>query len=382
MTPCPVFRVPSPVSRRRASGGPFAAGCLSLLLLWGCGRPPEGIVAAAEVRAPAILVSEIESVDEFQKLVDCTVEFRNLGGAAGKIALVGTGCSCYGVSLNGEAVEKRQPLSLPSGETLVFQIGASPSLNQASREFTATFAVHPRADEPGYQHQVVCRLNIYEDLRLSPEALTIERRSPEPTTDRRTLRIEHVFRSSDGESGPPSFPRLPEFCQVVGVEARGPAEKLEDDLWRRTWEASLELETPAVESNAPLRAPFTVQAEVGARQRTSFGAGQIVVRSAQPIAFPSRVHFGKLAPAESRQRRILVASTDASPFTLQCDPDLLPAGVRIELPDQAALRHWVQLTVTPAEEGAFAESIALRTDHPLLSALSIELQGLVAGPGN
>jgi hypothetical protein len=333
-----------------------------------------------DVRARSLLVSEILAAQDRAQVVDCPIRVINKSGLEGNVTLLATGCSCYGVSFNGRKLNLGETVAVPPRGEVSLKIDPNPGDSQSDREYTARVSV-PLRGQP-HEVNVRCRLSIYQDLRITPNAVTFEAGRGESIRDSHKLLVEHVYRGSPDQAWELNAPDLPAYARLSRLQPRGPVEHLEDDLCRQTWEAALDVELPAGAEVPELPVPFRITAKNPAGDAVSAGAGQLIVHVRRAVIYPARIHFGKLSVGEPRQRRILVSSTDDVPFTLRVDPRQTPSFLEIQTDGESASQHWVELTATLPVPGAFAEWITLLTDRSEEPEVRIDVEGLAAPAAN
>jgi hypothetical protein len=358
----------------------------SLLWLWvvaasGCGTGNQGLVIDQNVRARSLLVSEVEAAEDRTTLLDCPIRVKNRSRQPRQITLAGTGCSCYGVALDGKPVAVKESFTVAPGKELTFRMVAVPPNAQSEKEYTLTFETPGPNDEP-VAIPVSCHIDVYQNINLTPGVMTCEAPPGEAVHQAWTMAIANVFRSQDGAAPKLDFGKLPDFAKLVALERMGEPERLTDGLWRQRWTAQVGVALPAEHSESIPPASFQVRASDSSGKLLASRSGQFVVHVPRSIAYPSRVHFGKLHPGEIRQRRILVTSTDDAPFELRSDDVLRPKFVTVEIDAESKSKHWVQLAVEVDRSGSFSAPLTLRTSDPRKPLICIDLEGQVEADGD
>lgn len=348
-----------------------------VLLFSGCGR--ETVVSAVEVtesvRGRALLVSEILAADDRARLLDCPIRIENLGESTQQLQVVGTGCACYGLTLDGRLIKREESIPIPPGSVLTLGIQGMPPDVQSEKDYEANleFTVVEGESHPV---SVRCRLNVYQDVRLTPNVVTCETEFGEARHDRRPVTVQRVFRSETGLSPEPIVRGLPENVSLEGLQREGAPEELETGLWRITWTGMLNAMIPDDTSPTAPLSTFQVLFEEGAQLLAS-GTGQLSIRSRASIAFPREIHFGRLKVGQLRQRRVMLASTDAEPFTLTVDEEQSSPELHAVVRPEASVRQFVDLQVTPSHPGAFEETVTFRSDRRAQPTISIAIRGVV-----
>lgn len=352
------------------------------LLAWTCGCTPRAgrLEIDQSIQARALLVSEILAAEDRVQLVDCPIRIVNRSAQERTVTLVATGCSCYGVSVDGLPLQNGDTVTIAAGATRTLKINARPTDMPSEKEYSVQLS---SASAEGQEEVVTsrCRLRVFQDLRLTPNVLTIDAPRGAAVDETRTVLIEHVSRGNRSAAGPPTFVDLPPGIQVQELVEASPPEELGDGLVRRSWQGTLRISLPAEREQTSNPFPLIVVMRNSQGSLQAKGEGSLILHTRTPIAFPTRVHFGNLVPGEPRQRRILVTSTNGTPFSIHSDPDRHPSFLQVELDERPAAQHWLQLTVTPPQPGTFSETLTLQTDCPEEPEISIQLEGHVDASG-
>jgi len=348
---------------------------LLLAMVPGCNRSSRSLDIKTEIHPPAVLLSEVESAEDRTRFGRCPIEVTNPGVTDQTATLLRTGCSCYGVSLNDERLATGAEFTIPAGQTRQLQIEFQPASSQSEKFYTADFGVQSPEGEAGIL-SVKCRYQVYADVRLTPTVITVDAVPQKPAETQQNIIIEHVYRGESTDSQEPGFPNLPASMQILQVQKSGLPEKIEPNLWRQFWDATVKIQLPAdrPDSMPPINYHVSVSREH--HGPTVSGQGSVVIHTRQTIAFPSRVNFGKVKTGSSRSRRILLSSLDDQAFRLQCDQAALPPELEVRFFDYSEKRHLVELTFTPSHAGPFSEELKLQTDMYDVTQISISLEGI------
>jgi hypothetical protein len=332
-----------------------------------------------EIQAPALLVSEILSSPDRAKLVQCATLLKNPGPRGVELQLLGTGCACYGLVVDGRRLSPGDKVTIPAQSDASLEISAQPPDAQTVKDYTADLQV----THPGGGTQLLplhCQLMVYQDVRIVPNVITFEVSPEKSGSQTRKLLIEAVTRGSLAEDSVPAFEGLPDFATIRSISRLEAEETLEDGLRRRSWQAEFVVDRPGeiLPDTPPLPFRVTVQSPSGGDIRQT--TGHLVLQVRRPIAFPARVYMGKVRAGEARQRRILLTSTDDQPFTLQLDAKPLPAFLQVNLDAGSQRQHWIELLVTPRKPGEFSGELLLKTDRPEQPVLAITVTGNAETP--
>jgi len=349
---------------------------LMMMLLWpGCNRSSQALEMNAEVRPPAVLLSEVESAEDRIRFGRCPVSVTNPGSVDQTATLLRTGCSCYGVSLDGQRLANGAEFTVPANQTRELQIEFQPASSQSEKFYTADFGFKTPEGETSVM-SVKCRYQVYADVRLTPTVITIDAIPQKSAEAQEEITIEHVFRGGPGDSQEPEFPNLPASLRILQIQKSGSPEKIEPNLWRQFWKATVQIRLPADRSEGMPPLNYHVSVSRKPNGSTVSSRGSVVVHTRQKIAFPNRVNFGKVKVGHSRSRKILLSSLEDQLFRLQCNPDDLPPELQVQFFDYSEKRHLVELILTPSQAGPFSEELILQTDMFDVTQISIRLEGI------
>lgn len=354
-------------------------GCLLLSLIFssGCRKDSQRIEAHSDVDLPAFLISEIQNAPDRSRLGQCPVELINRGSVDREITLLRSGCSCYGVTLEGERLKNSQTFFIPAKKSRTVQIEFQPAESHSDKFYTAELSATNNQGEP----QLIpmkCRQRVFADLRLLPATLTVDVDAiPEKTTEAtRSLSIEHIYRAETPDDRQPEFTQLPEGMTVGDLQRVGPPEKIEKHLWKQTWTTQVQLSLSGNVTKKPAPQGFVVAFRGEGKGEHATARGNLMIHLRQSVVFPNRVNFGKFRAGTTRSRRILLTHVDENPFRIRFDQSQLPAGVQIDLSEYSDHHHFVTLSMTPQQAGPFNEVVKLQTDLYDIHEIAIRVEGI------
>jgi len=337
----------------------------------GCGRTPEGLMIQPRTELSTILVSEALAVEDAKSAVRCPTKVVNRGKAV-SIRLEATACSCYGVYYNGKKLTGETPVEIPSGES-VLTIQASMPTGQTAKSYQARFAV-PGADGQSQSVDVQCALQVLNDISVDPRTWSFSV-SPENVgqLQRETATITLHYRSETAEDIKPRFPQIPDCLRIANLELTTPSEEIEPGLWRCQWTADLEATVP--EDANPDDIPFPVQILMQRNGQQQQAFAQLITRVKLPISYARKVQLGRLYLGETSHRRMQVNSPVEAKFRLQ--PKQSFDHVNIQVDDELASRHWVEISATPTELGDFQQTVTFATGLDEQPEIQINVVGRV-----
>lgn len=355
-------------------------GCfmIQLLLSNGCSRRQLPLKIQTDIEVPPVLISEILAAEDRLQLGKCPVEIVNSSSENHEVKLLGTGCSCYGVTFDGKRLANGETFTIPARKTRQIQIEFQPIESHSERSLTADLGV-TLPDGTLQAVSVKCRFKVLADIRLTPSVITVEALPETEIFSTQTFVIEHNYRGESTTAGTPEFSRLPDSMQILSMEKSGVSEQVAAGLWRQRWVATAQVYMSADRPQMVPPLNFQVSVPNSTGRTLASGQGSLMVHTRQTIAFPNRVHFGKVAIGMSRSRRILLTSTEDSFFRLRCDPTLLPPYITVNVSEHSDERHLVELVVTPREPGPFSDVVKLQTDMYDVTEIAVRVEG-VADP--
>ena len=345
-----------------------------LCLLSGCTKPDVALQIEGDVEARTLLVSEVLSAEDRTQLIECPIRIINQQSVPGEFILSSTGCSCYGVELNGQPMTAGESIPIPAGEERTLYIRAEPPLRASEKSYTANFMVSD--GEGQFQNETAtCTLSVYQDVRVVPAVITVETGLSDDGLITKPVVIERVQRGAQPTVDSPSFAGLPGFVDVRDLAPAGPPVEIEPGLWKQSWNATVDVSVSATSDTRQKLHKFTVRF-AGSDGDDIFGEGQVLTKVNAPLSFPREVHLGRIDRGDSGTRRILVATRDGSSFHLT-SPRPSPQSTSMEIEEAAGPRHFVTLTVTPEQSGNFEEVIELQTDLPEQPMIQMTLKAHV-----
>lgn len=335
--------------------------CSSLSLsLSGCRKVETAVEIPAQGtnQVPAVLLSELKNSTE--SLIHCPIELHNNTDQATTAILTGTGCSCYGITLDGEKIEKGHELTLEANTILKLEIQAQAPRSESNKEYYATFAYS--TGEQSEEKKLSCGMAAYRDIKIIPKVLTCETKPGETVELEKEITVERIFRSEDGQSPEPEFHHLPEQVTVMEIKQIEEPTKIEDNLWKSTWSAKLKVQVDGdipgqgITHNFATSFPATEFAETLASQ------SKIIRRVRLPVRFPSELHFGKFTLGQSRKRSLFISSTDDELFHLELESKSPNDEISIDVPDKTLSQYRIDITINPQSSGDWRRELTFRTD--------------------
>lgn len=366
--------------RNRLSGSHIRTFLIvTCFYLIGCSNSDEASLSITEsVRAPAVLLSELNEVNTRTSVVNCPIEITNDSNSSETVTVLGTGCACYGLVHDGKSIGKGENLVIPAKSAISLKIDAQVPTSESSEDYRITFEV-PSGSSTA-QKEVHCQLQVYRDIRLFPNALICDTAPGETITVQKDLTVERIFRSETGESPEPTVENLPEGILLKDVITVGEPIELEPDLWKSAWNLSFQCEvsgsltasgvTDTYAVSFPVE-PDTIGEKKGIPSLSS--TAKVIRRVRVPIQFPERVHFGKIPCGQLRQRVIFLSSIDRDPFELTLHPEQLPAGLQVVLDQERSHQQRVKVSLESSNPGNWSGVLQLRTNRPDQPLIEIEL---------
>src|SRR5690606_11631487 len=134
----------------------------------------------------------------------------------------------------------------------------------------------------------------------------------------------------------PELVDVPAGVVLKSIEMTEPAQKIETDLWRMAWTATLNIEKP--DDLTPSGQLDLLQFVVRPPQTGALQSHDQIVcetrlnrRIDVPISYPNRIHFGQMPVNSSRTRTLFLSASDEIPFELALDADSLPGELAVSL---------------------------------------------------
>lgn len=353
--------------------------CLLLLLglLLGCTRydvatSTGATVAAAMQELPAQLVSELIIQPGKEPALDCYLSVRNEAAVERDLVFEQTGCSCYGVADGSQQLARGDRITFAPGEARTLQLEVKPARQQSQVEYRASF--HWEGPEGNVPLQLEARLAVYEDVRVSPPALSRNLRPDELLQSfREVFDIVRVARVREQTQAVPIVDISSESVAVEKIWPDGDAESMGDGLWKQVWKLAVQVTPPA--DLKPDTFPVNVRCSFPGAEGTELSAtAQVLLRLKTPLQYPESIYLGRIPVGQLRARKVLVRSTDEEPFGLSLASDS-PKQVGVHVDDEMGTEQWVELSVTPAEDGEFAYSVQLNSTHPRMPRLQLQVSG-------
>jgi len=329
-----------------------------------------------DLQLPAVLLSELQTAEARKQFGRCPIELVNSSSQERDVKLVRTGCACYDATLDGNPLKEGDLISIPAGKTRQILLEFQPADGHSEKVYTADFS-SSTPDGTHHPAAVKCRMRIIADLRLTPSVIAADVLHNEGGTRKETLQIEHTSRGKSPSPAKPELSQLPEHLRVISINPEESAVQIEESLWRQVWNVELEVNLNQERPSDQVPQNFLVSMKDSEAKTVAQGQGSLLIHVRKSVAFPNRVHFGKLTVGSSRSRRILLTSTEDYAFRLKCNESLLPPEVKVRLNETMDERHLVELVFTPTTPGPFSETIKFETDMYDVGEISVRLEGLV-----
>ncbi len=355
---------------------------LGLLILNGCKKsnPSAYLILPERVRAQTLLLSEIQAAEKMADVIKCPIVVENSTGKAQTLKLVGTGCSCYGVTFEGRKLLKGESLEIAVNETVSLNIDAGPPLTESLQDYQTRFEFQSVTDGKVEQN-VRCELQVYRDLKVFPLVLVCETDLGVTQDLTRELTIERIYRSEDGATAEPTIQHLPEGVSVLKtVRSVGPIE-LETGIWKTVWTSLLSVQVAGDLSATGKRETYEVEFD-NREDSTAIEPAQmqLVRRARAPILFPKQIQFGRIPLGEKRRRTIFLTHSEEAKFQLRLEQSQLPENVSVMIPEGAASRFRVEVEIEGLERGDWAKTLQFSTNLKKQPTLEIELKAIFKKP--
>ncbi|MCA9080024.1 MAG: hypothetical protein KDA58_05665 [Planctomycetaceae bacterium] len=291
-----------------------------------------------------------------------------------ELVFLKTGCKCYGALVDGRLLETGERTPFTAGQQQVIVLRVTPPAIQTEAEFHADFVW--QGDGPQQPETVSVTLPVLADVSLAPQSLA---RSLLPTELAQPLEETiHLTRMARDEVLVREVPEVlssEPFVEVKQLAAEGHPTEVEPGLWRQEWDVHLSIQPPA--NLRPDAYPVQIRCQYpGADGERPNAAMQIILRLKTPLQYPESLYFGRIPVGQQRSRKLLIRSTDESPFALSVD-EQLPAGISVKLQPEKQREHWVEITTEPNAPGDFEEVVLLRTSHPRMPEVRLHVTGIV-----
>lgn len=354
------------------------------LLCSACGRLAEEttLIVPDVVQARTLLMSEIHAASEGTNVIECPIVIRNPTDSSQSVKLVSTGCSCYGVILNGRKLERGESIEIAANESLTLNIDAQSPQTESSKEYRARFEI-PNSKGSISEKGIFCKLRVYQDLKVYPKILICETKPGVTSTINKGLNIESIYRSSDGETKVPVISGLPSGATIDSVKQTLAPTLIEDGIWRAKWTVTLKIELDGKLSASGETDSFPITA-VGSGNTDSPVAvtNKLIRRVRVPVRFPQRVHFGRIPTGETRKRSLFLSSAADSTFRLKVDKSSLPDNVRVNVPEKLSSQYKVDVFVDGLPPGDWSEVLKLTTDFEEQPVIEVELKAIFVKPAD
>ncbi|WP_145205557.1 hypothetical protein [Thalassoglobus polymorphus] len=353
-----------------------------LLFSSGCTRsnPSVSLILPQKVRAQTLLLSEIQAAEKMADVIKCPIVVENSTGKVQTLKLVGTGCSCYGVTFEGRKLPKGEPLEIGVNETVLLNVDAGPPLTESLQDYQARFEFQSAADGR-IEQNVLCELQVYRDLKVFPLVLVCETDLGVTQGLTRELTIERIYRSEDGVTAEPTIKHLPEGVSVVKtVRSVGPIE-LETGIWKTVWTSLLSVQVAGDLSATGKRETYEVEF-MNHEDGTIIDSAQmqLVRRARAPILFPKQIQFGRIPLGEKRRRTIFLTHSEEAEFQLSLEESQLPENVSVMIPEETASRFRVEVEIEGLELGDWTETLQLSTNLRKQPTVEVELKAIFKKP--
>ncbi len=355
---------------------------LLTLLYSACGRSTEEstLIVPDIVQARTLLMSEIHAASDGQNVIECPIEIRNPTGNSHTLKLVSTGCSCYGVILNGRKLKRGESIEIAAKESLTLNIDAQSPQTESSQEYQARFEI-PNSKGSVNEKGIFCNLRVYQNLKVYPKVLICETKPGVTATINKELNIESIYRSSDGETKVPVISGLPSGATVDSVKQTLVPTVVEDGIWRAKWIVTLKIELDGSLSASGETDSFPITAVDSTSDGSSVAVTNKIIRRVRvPVRFPQRVHFGRIPSGETRKRSLFLSSATDATFRLKLDNSSLPNNVRVSVPEKLSTQYKVDVFVEGLPPGDWSEKLRLTTDFNEQPEIVIDLKATVVKP--
>lgn len=345
---------------------------LSLLVVCGCGtQTGHNVVIVPEtVNAKTLLLSEMFSVESPTELIECPIRIENTSSQNKSVKLLSTGCSCYGVTLNGRKLSLGESIEIAGNSEVTLNIEAQAPVYESVHDYRGRFEIPQNKSQ--VEQEVICELHVYQDLKVSPKVLVCDANPGIAATLKKTINLERIYRSPDGNTPNPRFGELPPGMEVQQISKLGQPVELEQGLWKTQWDILVNVQVQGDESSIGPTEAFTVHFE-NPDGADWVATSQLVRRVQLPIHYPQRLHFGQIPAGESRQRILFISSRDRSTFHLKLNPEALPKNLKVSIPSGFSNRYQVEIQIQGDESGEWKGILPLKTDLNEQPEIQIEL---------
>ncbi|WP_437193738.1 hypothetical protein [Planctomicrobium sp. SH527] len=322
-------------------------------------------------------MSEILKSEDRSALIQCPFEIVNDTYSDRVLTLKATGCSCYGLNVNGQKLKSQDSFSVSSGRHETVFIQALPPDASGEKEYTAELAIEDRDLRRTFPLR--CTLQVYRDMQLSPRVHTIPVPQTAAVSETLQVMVEQIYRGTPSDRHEIQTMRWPEWAKANSIKQVGAVEPVEEGLWRKQWRIEVQLtlspeEAATVVSRAdPWSLPVAILNERGEESASD----DLLLNLSAPrtLIYPSRILFGSLNVGESQRRRILITSVMQIPFRLTEIENGTPDFLNVTLPSEPAVEQRLELIVTPAQAGPFSGQLRLKTNLASPVEILIDVSG-------
>lgn len=353
--------------------------CLAVIILvvtmQGCSKTPAGnILQTQEVTtAETMLISELNATEDH--LVQCPFQIENLSNESQVIKLVGTGCSCYGVTYQNEKVERGETISIEANSAIELKINAQAPLSENLKSYRATFEF-PTGGKPEVR-KLFCELQVYQDIKVFPKVLICDTRLGQSVVTEKEITLERIFRSEDGICPEPKFNNLPNGVELQSLVQSEDSVELEPGIWKSIWQAKLKIPVAGDLSATGNTTSYAVAFPENDSAETLSSTAKIIQRVRVPVHYPKEIHFGRFPMGQSRTRSLFLSSVGGGKFRLEETQEQLPDNLDVSIPAEIASKYKIDLTFRGTESGDWSHNLILTTDLENQPEIEIALKAII-----
>ena len=353
--------------------------CLTVTILvvtiQSCAKPTATeIFQTQEVTtAKTMLISELNATEDH--LVQCPFQIENRSPESQVIKLIGTGCSCYGVTHRGQKIERGESITIGAKSAIELHIDAQAPLSESLKSYRATFEF-PTKGEPEVR-KLFCELQAFQDIKVIPKVLICDTELGQSIVTEKEISVERIFRSKDGKCSEPKFKNLPTGVEVQSLEQINNSVELEPEIWKAIWLAKVQIPVAGDLSATGITTTYAVAFPETDSEEVLSSTGKIIQRVQVPVHYPKEIHFGRFPMGDSRSRSLFLSSVDGGKFRLEAVQERLPGNLDVSIPAELASKYKIKLTIRGTEPGEWRHRLLLTTDLENQPEIEIDLNAII-----
>jgi hypothetical protein len=320
-----------------------------------CGRLK---VSEAEQKLDAILLSELPMAHDAGQ---AAFFVKNQSEQTCSVLFNRASCGCVALLVGDSALNLGQSFYLKPAEQ------ARLTLRTRLRPEAGGYSQYAEISSGEDPIQLRFKIDILDDIIFIPSVIygTFD---SEDQKLHRTVILERRFRRGAGNVVP-EFVEIPPGLKITGL-ARRDTSQIDGELWKESWEATIELLPSHIREPNWLHVVFRdgLNAPVAGKLPITF--------QKSGIELPKLIYFGNIEPEEVRKRRILVRSCDGRKFDiLNCNTT--DPAFKVDDSSVSGGVHWLEVSFSSNGKGPHKAKLLVNTNHPNSPSSCIELVGSV-----